>query len=283
MIRMKERVSGWSTARDLLRVGCSGSLCRNLNMAFSGEDEATEVKAAAMLAGGILQHGYQCGMIWGASLAAGARAHALFGPGAQAEVSAIRASQALVDTFREKHGTINCLDITDIDLNASGMKMFVYFVLKAGTIRCMHASGWYANRALRRISDVLGAPALPAPEPPVSCAAMLAERTGLSPRHRVMAAGFAGGIGLSGGACGALAASVWIKGMQLYRNPGTRVDFADPAVRELIDSFLPVTGYEFECDRIVGRRFESVEDHSAHLQAGGCRAILDALAAGCGV
>lgn len=43
-------------------------------------------------AGGIMQRGYQCGMIWGAALAAGAEAHRLHGPGPQAETAAIMAA-----------------------------------------------------------------------------------------------------------------------------------------------------------------------------------------------
>ena len=51
-------------------------------------------------AGGIMQHGYQCGMIWGAALAAGAQAYRLFGPGPQAEAMAVIAAQWLVESFR---------------------------------------------------------------------------------------------------------------------------------------------------------------------------------------
>ena len=52
-----------------------------------------------------------------------------------------------------------------------------------------------------------------APPAPVSCAAVLAQKMGASDLHTVMAAGFAGGIGLSGGGCGALGAAIWITGM----------------------------------------------------------------------
>ena len=50
---------------------------------------ALEEGATEPLAGGMM-HGYQCGMLWGSSLAAGARAHQLIGPGTQAEVAAVR-------------------------------------------------------------------------------------------------------------------------------------------------------------------------------------------------
>jgi len=52
---------------------------RVLNNAFDHSLE-TEENAAMPLAGGIMQYGYQCGMIWGATLAAGAQAYRLLGP-----------------------------------------------------------------------------------------------------------------------------------------------------------------------------------------------------------
>ncbi len=42
--------------------------------------------------------------------------------------------------------------------------------------------------------------------------------------------------------------------------------------------FLGCTGYEFECARIAGRKFESVGDHAAYLRDGGCAKVLDVLA-----
>ena len=41
------------------------------------------------LAGGILGSGYQCGMLWGGALAAGAQAYRCYGAGARAEVEAL--------------------------------------------------------------------------------------------------------------------------------------------------------------------------------------------------
>ena len=52
-----------------------------------------EEKASMPLAGGIANMGYQCGMLWGAALAAGAQAYHLFGAGPQAEAKAMVASQ----------------------------------------------------------------------------------------------------------------------------------------------------------------------------------------------
>ena len=55
------------------------------------------------LAGGIVQHGYQCGMIWGAAIAAGAQAYRLFGKGPRAETMAVIAAQRLVASFQMRN------------------------------------------------------------------------------------------------------------------------------------------------------------------------------------
>ena len=72
-----------------------------------------EEHATMPLAGGIANHGYQCGMLWGAALAAGAQAYRLFGAGPKGEARAIIASQKIVEAFRVQYKHINCLDITN--------------------------------------------------------------------------------------------------------------------------------------------------------------------------
>ena len=67
------------------------------------------------LAGGIMGQRYQCGMLWGAALAAGAEAYQRFGPGPQAATGAVRASQRLVAAFRARSKEINCAEIIDLE------------------------------------------------------------------------------------------------------------------------------------------------------------------------
>ena len=55
------------------------------------------------------------------------------------------------------------------------------------------------------------------PNVPISCASEVAKRMGASDEEMVMVAGFAGGIGLSGNACGALAAAVWMNTLRLVQ------------------------------------------------------------------
>jgi hypothetical protein len=102
---------------------------------------------------------------------------------------------------------------------------------------------------------------------------------GASDLHTVMAAGLAGGIGLSGGACGALGAAIWLIEMNRVKEGTGKVEFNSPEATEAIDRFLQSSGGEFECAKIVGWKFENVHDHAVYLRDGGCARIIEALAA----
>jgi hypothetical protein len=254
-------------------------LLRVLNQGFDNSKESEE-QAAAPLAGGIMQHGYQCGMIWGAALAAGTEAYRLFGPGPEAETKSLIAAQKLMELFRAQNEHMNCLEITDIDKTASTLKMVTFFLLKGGTIGCFRMAAKYAPEAYKEIESTLAEEEVDVPKQPVSCASLLAKKMGLSDEHQVMTAGLAGGIGLSGGACGALGAAIWLKGMLSNIEAGEKLDFNNPAALEAMERFLKVSDFEFECSDIVGREFESVADHADYIQCGGCSEILDELARG---
>ncbi len=232
------------------------------------------------LAGGIMQHGYQCGMIWGATLAAGAQAYRLLGPGTPVETKAIVAAQRLVESFRAHNDCINCLEITGIDKSSSSMKMIMHFLIKGGTIGCMRMAARYARVAFSEINTALSEKHIEAPSPPVSCAAMLAQKMGVSDMHTVMAAGFAGGIGLSGSACGALGAAIWIIEMNSSKEGVRKMDFKNPRAIDAIDRFIrsKSADFKFECSEIVGRKFENISDHAGYLRDGGCSEIIEVLA-----
>ena len=93
MTKAKSGISSMGTVSTFLKGrACSDTLSHVLNRAFDHPLKLEE-RAAMPFAGGIMQHGYQCGMIWGATLAAGAQAYRLFGAGPQAEAKAILAAQ----------------------------------------------------------------------------------------------------------------------------------------------------------------------------------------------
>jgi len=261
----------------LMRNACSGALFEVVDRAY-GHASVDEERAAIPLAGGIMQHGYQCGMTWGAALAAGARAYRLLGPGPRAEARALLASARLVASFRDQNGHVDCVDITEIDRSSSAMEMFTYFAIKGGSVGCARRAARFMPAALDAIDAALSEAETDAPPGPVSCAAVLARRMGASDEHATIAAGLAGGIGLSGGACGALGAAIWIQTLRSLRGGATKVGYESPAALALIDRFLKCTEYEFECAAIVGRKFESVTDHARHVCSGGCARLIEALA-----
>jgi hypothetical protein len=237
-----------------------------------------EEHAAMPLAGGIMQQGYQCGMLWGAALAAGAQAYRLWGPGPQAETGAVIATQQAVAAFCARTGEINCAEIIELNWKEPSKGRILKFFLKGGPIGCFRLAANYAPLAYDAIEAALSDIPIDPPAPPISCAAMLAQQMGASELHTVMAAGLAGGIGLSGGACGALGAAIWLIGVK-HAAGGGEISFNDPVASAAIEKFLESADYEFECAKIVGRKFENAADHAAYVREGGCAKIIAALAA----
>ena len=268
-------ITGFKTACAFWSCGtCSESMMHVLNRAL-GQPMATEERGAMPLAGGIVQQGYQCGMVWGAALAAGARAHALYGAGPKAEAAAVLAGQRLVALFRERNRTLDCAAITDTDWTKKSQMLLNF--LRGGPIACTTMAMRFAPAAHEALEQALAQPPAEKFRGPVSCASRLIRQLGLGERHAVMAAALAGGIGLSGGACGALGAAVWVIGMSCA-NQGLKFDEVNTRAAQTLERFLEVTDYELECAAIVGRPFEGVGDHVGHLRQGGCDKIIHALA-----
>jgi len=269
------KISSFKTARTFWKDGpCSTALMTILDRAYGHPLEAEEL-ATSPLAGGIVQQGYQCGMVWGSVLAAGAQAYRLYGATPRAEAAAMRAAERLIELFRESEGEFNCLELTEIDMTKKSQVAKYFF--KGGPISCTRRAVRIAPKAYAVINEALAETDIEKPVGPASCAAELARQMGASDKHAVMAAGLAGGIGMSGGACGALGAAIWITGMS---HPEEKIGFSaeGTAIGETIERFLEASGHEYECTEIVGREFESVEDHSRHVCSGGCSRILAALA-----
>jgi len=243
-----------------------------------------EEEASAPLAGGIMNHGFQCGMLWGASLAAGAEAYRRFGPGPQAEATAIAATERAVETFRGRtKNEMNCTEITEINFQEiTGFLPILKYFVKGGKIgpgACLRLAAGYASEAFNAIDAALSEEQFDAPSPPVSCAAVLAKKMDASEQHAVMVSGFAGGISLSGGGCGALGAAIWLTAMNSREEGVSKMGyFNNPVYTAVIDKFVENTDCEFECSEIVGRKFENIGDHADYISSGGCSKIIEVLA-----
>jgi hypothetical protein len=277
-------ITTWSATRAFFTGGCSGGAIRELNRAF-GQAMDAEERAVSPLMGGLKMQGYQCGALWGAALAAGAQAHRVMGPGPQAEAAALYLCQQLASGFLERSGSIDCDDLNDLEMKRMNpMGIFAHFFLKGGTVRCLKLCTGWSKLALETIQEGIEEPASEPPQAPVSCAAELARRVGATEQQVCMAAGLAGGIGLSGDACGALGAAVWLLAMRVSEEH----EVADVWDHEVFESrfeammarYLEAAEYNMECNEVVGRRFEDVHDHAVWVQGGGCSAIIDALAEG---
>ena len=237
-----------------------------------------EEHASMNLAGGILGQGYQCGQVWGAALAAGAQAYRLFGASPRAEAAAVTAAQRLAESFQARYKSINCFDVTQLDWKTGQGKQILRFFLRGGPIRCFGMTADYSRLAMGQLDSLFSSEQEEAPEPPVSCTAELARKVGASGLHTVMAAGLAGGIGLSGGACGALGAAIWLRELVRSGKGAGTFDQNSPENNELIERYLESTDYEFECARVTGKRFGDVAEHAAYLGSGGCARVIEALA-----
>ncbi|MFC1585978.1 C-GCAxxG-C-C family (seleno)protein, partial [Fibrobacterota bacterium] len=92
----------------------------------------------------------------------------------------------------------------------------------------------------------------------------------------------AGGMGLCGGACGALGAAVWIMGMGMVDDPNIKNLWSDKVFKarfaEVVDGFLKKTDYKFECSEIVGRKFEDIKAHADYVGEGGCSELIETIA-----
>ncbi len=275
MIKINKKLSGIGSVRTFMKVGsCSETAFSVLDRAFD-HTLPTEERASMIFAGGVVQNGYQCGLIWGSTLAAGAEAYKRFGSGPKAEAAAIHAAKKIFESFNDRFKKTDCYDLTDTDWKKKSE--FVKYMLKGGTFRCFNMAAKFPPIAFREINSALDEEGVDLSETSCGCAALLAEKMGLSDEHKVMIAGFAGGIGLSGGGCGALATALWKLGLESGEGR-SKADYENPVFTDLIENFLEYSEYEFECSEIVGRKFESIKDHTKYIDDGGCAKIIEALA-----
>lgn len=74
-----------------------------------------------------------------------------------------------------------------------------------------------------------------------------------------------------------MGAAIWIVGMNSGKEGDGKL-YENPLALAAIDRLLQSADYEFECSKIVGKKFEDVADHASYLRGGGCSNIIEALA-----
>lgn len=256
---------------------CSRTFFYILNHEF-GHHNDSEEQAADPLAGGIMQEGYQCGMLWGSSLAAGAESYRRYGNSAKAVASAITATQYLLKSFVTRTKSTDCLDITNCDWS-SRISIARYFIT-GKFLSCFKLAEKWAPEAVEAATMGLSRDQIDVPQPPLSCASEVARKMGASEEEQVIVAGFAGGLGLSGNACAALGAAIWLNSLSWCKEHKGKSVFSNPEASKTLDAFYEATDYEILCHKISGKRFDNLNDHAEFLKNGGCEKLIDALARG---
>jgi hypothetical protein len=255
---------------------CSQTLFYILNREFDNSSEPEE-RATDPLAGGIMQQGYQCGMLWGSSMAAGAEAFKRCSDCGKATALAIRATQNLIDSFTARTKSPDCLDITSADFNKKlGIAKYLF---SGKAINCFKLADKWAPEAIKTAAESLACEqADHTTVQPVNCASEVVKKMGASEKEQVMVAGFAGGLGLSGNACGALSAALWMNSLKWCREHPGKSGYHNPAAAKTMEAFLPASDYEFLCHKITGKRFKTTGDHTEFIRNGGCEKVINALA-----
>lgn len=254
---------------------CSRTFFYILNREF-GHPRMLEERAADVLAGGIMQKGHQCGMLWGASLAIGAEAYRICENKNQAINVAVIATQDIMESFSQREHTINCREITRCDF--SSKLSFAKYVLSGRFLHCFDLAQQWAPEAVKSAYDSLSKLETESQKDCLSCEAEVARKMDASEEETIMVAGFAGGLGLSGAACGALRTAIWMKSLQWCREEIKKSALKNAESEKVLNIFYQTTDSKIVCSDIIGEQFKNIDDHTNFIKKGGCARLINKLA-----
>jgi len=253
---------------------CSRTFFYILNREF-GYPKETEERAADPFAGGLMLKGHQCGMLWGAALAVGSESFRRCKNRGQAIGLAITATQHLMESFSKRANSVNCLDITNTDFSHK-LNMVKFILFKARS--CFSLAEKWAPEAIQSATEGLSHQQTDLPPPPISCASEVAKKMGASDEEMVTVAGFAAGLGLSGNACGALSATIWMNALAWCREQTGKSVYPNPNAKNILKAFYGATDSEILCHKISGQCFKTIDDHTEFINNGGCDKLINVLA-----
>jgi len=260
----------------LTKGSCSNTIFYILNREF-GHPKPDEERAVDPMAGGILQAGYQCGMLWGASLAIGAEAYRRNNHDIDKAIAVtIRATQHIMESFRKQTNCIDCEDFTKTDFKNKWS--FAKYMLSGKFYSCLKLAENWAPEAIQAAHEGLSLSDYEISEPTISCASETLRKMGASDEEMVMVAGLAGGMGLSGDACGALAAAIWKTILELVKKGEWKSTLQDPDSNKVLNRFFEASDYKMECNEICGMHFNSMQEHTEFIKNGSCQKLIEVLA-----
>jgi hypothetical protein len=254
---------------------CSHTFTYLLNREFGYPNEAAE-RAADPLAGGIMAKGYQCGMLWGSSLAVGAECYRRFDNQEKAISVAIRATQQIMKSYLSKEKSVDCRDVAKCEWG-NKWSMTKYFI-SGRFLHCFKLAEKWAPEAIEVASKGMSDGEEEVKEESLSCASEVAKKMGATDEEMVMVAGFAGGLGLSGKGCGALSAAIWMNTLAFYREYDGKPVFITERAKKTLEAFEYATDSEMLCHNICGQRFKTIVDHTEYIKNGGCENLINVLA-----
>lgn len=254
---------------------CSQTFFHILNREF-GHPKELEERASDVFAGGIMQEGYQCGMLWGASLAIGAEAYRICENKNHAIQVAVKATQNVLTSFSQRENTISCKEITRCDF--SNKLSFAKYMLSGRFLHCFNLAQNWAPEAVKSASESLSNQIPVSRKDCLSCATEVARKMGATEEEMLMVAGFAGGLGLSGNACGALSAAIWMKSLDWCREEPKKSAMKNYRSKKVLDAFYETTNSNILCSEITGLNFITLDDHTTYIEKGGCSKIINKLA-----
>ncbi len=264
------------TKRVFLKKGtCSRTLFYILNREFDNSLEAEEI-AADPLHGGIMQQGYQCGFLWGAAMGVGAETFRRNDDLGQAIGIAILAAKQLVESFVNRTKSVECYDLTEA--NFSSKLGLAKFLVTGKFLSCFKLADKWVPEAIKAATEGLAQDQTDLLQHSVSCASEVVKKMGATDQEMLIVAGFAGGIGLSGNACGALSAAIWVNTLAWDKEHPGKSNYPNSKATNTLEAFLVETDYEFRCDNICGRSFQTIDEHTEYIKNGGCAKLIDVLA-----
>ena len=258
---------------------CSHTFAYLLNREF-GNNKEPEERATDPMAGGLMQKGHQCGMLWGASLAVGAEAYRRSITSDEAISLAITATQKLLESFSKLTNTINCRDITHTNMDSFfGLTKYMIKTMLQGmnNSTCFNLAENWLPEAIQSAKEGLSLEPTVSKQKPISCATEVAKKMGASNEEMIMVAGFAGGLGLSGNACGALSAAIWMNSLSWTKEHPNKSAFKNKKAKATLKAFHKETNSEMLCQKICQKQFNTIAEHSQFIQNGGCNNLIKIL------
>lgn len=222
-----------------------------------------------------MREGHQCGMLWGSALAVGAESFRRYDNREQGIAAAITATQLLMESFSNRAKSVDCRDITSCDFSSKAS--MAKYLFSGRLLSCFDLADKWAPEAIQSANEGLSCQQPDIPKQPMSCASEVAKRMGATDDESVMVAGFAGGLGLSGKACGALGAAIWMNGLTWCRKHPRKSAYSDPKMENTLKAFYGETNSEILCHKISGQRFKTIDDHTEFISNGGCNKLINLL------